>query len=65
LAEAIGVESSVSRRFRDAPLFLGLFTGQVPLGAAIALLPDKLITLLVQAQVSITMLGQPCSAGWA
>jgi len=51
VAEAIGVESSVSRRFRDAPLFLGLFTGQVVLGAAVALLPGNLIELLVRAQV--------------
>ena len=51
VAEAIGVESSVSRRFRDAPLFLGLFTGQVVLGAAVALLPGNLIDLLVRAQV--------------
>ena len=29
LAEAVGVGASVSRRFRDAPLFLGLFTAQI------------------------------------
>jgi Mn2+/Fe2+ NRAMP family transporter len=51
VAEAIGVESSVSHRFRDAPLFLGLFTAQVILGAAVALVPGSLIGLLVQAQV--------------
>ena len=37
ISEAIGVERSVSRRFREAPLFLGLFTFQVFLGAAVAL----------------------------
>ncbi|AEA22323.1 natural resistance-associated macrophage protein [Pseudonocardia dioxanivorans CB1190] len=51
VAEAVGVESSVSRSFRQAPLFLGLFTGQIVLGAAIALIPGNLIELLVQAQV--------------
>ncbi|NKQ56039.1 divalent metal cation transporter [Amycolatopsis sp. K13G38] len=51
VSEAVGVESSVSRSFRQAPLFLGLFSGQIVLGAAIALIPGNLIQLLVQAQV--------------
>ncbi len=51
LAEAIGVERSVSRRFREAPLFLGLFTAQVVIGAAVALVPVNLITLLIGTQV--------------
>ena len=34
LAEAVGAERSVSRRFREAPLFLGLFTAQIVIGAA-------------------------------
>ncbi|MBX7554093.1 divalent metal cation transporter [Streptomyces sp. NPDC004232] len=51
VAEAVGVESSVSRRFRDAPLFLGLFSAQILIGAAIALIPGNLIQLLVRAQV--------------
>ena len=51
ISEAIGVERSVSKSFRQAPLFLGLFTGQVFIGAAIALIPGNLITLLVQAQI--------------
>ena len=29
ISEAVGVERSVSRRFREAPLFLGLFTFQI------------------------------------
>lgn len=37
--------------FREAKLFLGLITGQVFIGAAIALLPGNLIRLLVQAQI--------------
>lgn len=51
LSEAIGVERSVSRRFREAPLFLGLFTLQILLGAAVALTPVNLIALLIGTQV--------------
>lgn len=51
LAEAVGAERSVSRRFREAPLFLGLFTAQVLIGAAVALIPVNLIDLLVSMQV--------------
>ncbi|HEY1279415.1 MAG TPA: divalent metal cation transporter [Acidimicrobiales bacterium] len=50
LAEAIGVERSVSRRFRDAKLFLGLFTAQIIVGTGIALLPGNLIDLLLNTQ---------------
>ena len=39
IAEALGVERSVSRKFRQAPLFLGLFSVQVLLGAAVSLVP--------------------------
>ena len=41
ISEAVGVERSVSRRFREAPLFLGLFTGQVVIGAAVALVTSQ------------------------
>ena len=51
LAEAVGVERSVSRRFRDAKLFMGLFTAQIVIGAAVALAPGNLITLLVNTQI--------------
>jgi Mn2+/Fe2+ NRAMP family transporter len=51
ISEAVGVERSVSKSFRQAPLFLGLFTGQVFIGGAIALIPGNLIQLLVEAQV--------------
>jgi Mn2+/Fe2+ NRAMP family transporter len=51
VAEAVGTERSVSRRFREAPLFLGLFTALVVLGAAVAMLPGNLIQLLVGTQV--------------
>lgn len=51
VAEALGVERSVSRKFRQAPLFLGLFSAQVFLGALVALIPINLITLLIFTQV--------------
>jgi Mn2+/Fe2+ NRAMP family transporter len=51
LAEAVGAERSVSRRFSEARLFLGLFTGQVAFGAAVALIPGNLIHLLINTQI--------------
>ncbi|NMI01907.1 NRAMP family divalent metal transporter [Pseudonocardia acidicola] len=51
ISEAVGVERSVTRRFREAPLFLGLFTFQVILGATVALTPVNLIQLLIYTQV--------------
>ena len=51
LAEAIGTERSVSRRFREAPLFNVLFSAQIVLGAAIALAPGNLIDLLINTQI--------------
>jgi Mn2+/Fe2+ NRAMP family transporter len=51
ISEAAGAERSVGRRFREAPLFLGLFTAQIFLGAAVALIPGNLIQLLINAQL--------------
>jgi Mn2+/Fe2+ NRAMP family transporter len=51
VAEAIGVERSVSSSFRQAPLFLGLFTGQILIGAAVVLVPGNLISLIINTQV--------------
>jgi Mn2+/Fe2+ NRAMP family transporter len=51
MSEAIGVERSVSRTFAEAPLFLGLFTGQIVIGSLVALLPGQLISTLVNAYV--------------
>ncbi|MBV8236319.1 MAG: Nramp family divalent metal transporter, partial [Acidimicrobiia bacterium] len=51
LAEAVGVERSVSRRFSEAPLFLGLFSLQVAIGAVVALAPGNLINLLINTQI--------------
>lgn len=51
VAEAVGVERSVSRTFREAPLFMGLFTALIVIGALVALLPGNLISLLINMQV--------------
>jgi Mn2+/Fe2+ NRAMP family transporter len=51
VAEALGVERSVSSSFRRAPIFLGLFTGQIVVGAAVVLVPGNLITLILNTQV--------------
>jgi Mn2+/Fe2+ NRAMP family transporter len=51
VSEAAGTERSVSRTFREAPLFLGLFSAQIVIGAAVALVPGNLIDLLINTQV--------------
>jgi Mn2+/Fe2+ NRAMP family transporter len=51
VSEAVGVERSVSRKFSEAPVFLGLFTAQIILGAAVALTPVNVISLLIGTQV--------------
>ncbi|MDA8262312.1 MAG: divalent metal cation transporter [Actinomycetota bacterium] len=51
VAEAAGYQRSVSNSFREAPVFLGIFTAQVIVGAAISLIPVNLIKLLVLSQV--------------
>jgi len=51
IAEAVGAERSVSNSVREAPLFFGLFTLQLVGGAAIALAPGNLISLVVNMQV--------------
>jgi NRAMP (natural resistance-associated macrophage protein)-like metal ion transporter len=51
VAEAVGAERSTSRRFREAPLFVGLFSALIFVGAAVALAPGNLIRLLINMQV--------------
>ena len=51
LAEAVGVERSVGRGFREAKLFTALFTAQLAVGAVVALAPGNLIRLLINMQV--------------
>ena len=52
VAEAVGVERSVSKSFREAPLFLGLFTAQIIVGAGVVLIPGNLFRLIINTQVS-------------
>jgi Mn2+/Fe2+ NRAMP family transporter len=55
LAEAFGFEKGVNRGWRDAPVFLGIFTGLVALGVLVTLIPGLpllqvlLITQLINA----------------
>jgi len=51
VADAIGAPRSVSARLRQAPLFYGIFTAQIVIGAAAALAPGNLVALVVNAQV--------------
>jgi Mn2+/Fe2+ NRAMP family transporter len=48
VCEAFGWENSVSRELRDAPIFFGIYTALIILGAAIILLP---IQSLIQAML--------------
>src|SRR5487761_1482279 len=43
VSEAVGSERSVSKSFREAPIFTGLFTIQIVIGATVALIPSNLI----------------------
>ena len=52
ISEALGFEKGVSRSFREAPIFLGVFTFLVAVGAAIAVIPElPLIRVLLLTQV--------------
>jgi len=51
IADATGAPRSVSKSLREAPLFYGIFTLQIVVGAAVALAPGNLIALVVNAQV--------------
>ena len=52
ISEALGFEKGVSRNFREAPIFLGIFTFLVAVGAAIAVIPGlPLIRVLLVTQV--------------
>ena len=39
LSEALGFEKGISRSFREAPIFLGIFTSLLVLGAVVAMIP--------------------------
>jgi Mn2+/Fe2+ NRAMP family transporter len=51
IAETAGVERSLSRKLREAPVFYGVYTVQLVLGAIVALLPGNLVALVINAQV--------------
>src|SRR5215212_12225539 len=52
ISEALGFEKGVSRSFREAPTFIGIFTFLVVVGAAIAIVPTlPLIRVLLNMQV--------------
>jgi NRAMP (natural resistance-associated macrophage protein)-like metal ion transporter len=52
ISEALGFEKGVSRSFREAPIFLGVFTFLIAVGAAIAVIPGlPLIRVLLVTQV--------------
>ena len=52
VCEAFGFERGMGHRFRDAPVFQGLFTGLIAIGALVAIIPHlDVIKLLVSTQV--------------
>jgi len=52
MSEALGFERGVSRSWDEAPIFMGLFTGLIVLGAGIALIPGlPLIQVLIGVYV--------------
>jgi Mn2+/Fe2+ NRAMP family transporter len=52
ISEAFGFEKGVSSSFREAPIFIGVFTFLVVLGATVAIMPGlSLIHVLIVTQV--------------
>jgi NRAMP (natural resistance-associated macrophage protein)-like metal ion transporter len=52
MSEALGFERGVSRSWEEAPIFMGLFTGLIVLGAGVALIPGlPLMQVLVGVYV--------------
>ncbi|MFN2576115.1 MAG: Nramp family divalent metal transporter [Pyrinomonadaceae bacterium] len=52
ISEAFGFEKGVSSSFREAPIFLGVFTFLIVLGATVAMMPGlSLIHVLIVTQV--------------
>jgi len=52
ISEALGFEKGVSRSFREAPIFLGIFTFLIAVGGLVAILPGlPLIDVLLVTQV--------------
>jgi Mn2+/Fe2+ NRAMP family transporter len=52
ISEALGFEKGVSRSFREAPIFLGIFTFLIAVGGLVAILPGlPLFRVLLVTQV--------------
>jgi NRAMP (natural resistance-associated macrophage protein)-like metal ion transporter len=52
VSQALGFESGLNKRFKEAPVFYGLYTALLVLGAAITLSPDlPLVKIAVLSQV--------------
>jgi len=52
VSQALGFESGLNKRFKEAPVFYGLYTALLVLGAAITLLPNfPLVKVAVLSQV--------------
>jgi NRAMP (natural resistance-associated macrophage protein)-like metal ion transporter len=51
VSETLGTERSAGKSFREAPVFIGLFTLQIIIGASVALIPSNLINTLINTQV--------------
>jgi len=47
VCESFGWESGVSRRFREAPVFMGLYTALIAIGALVVLIPGMPLTGLI------------------
>jgi Mn2+/Fe2+ NRAMP family transporter len=53
ICEAFGWESGISKNFREAPVFMGLFTLLLVFGAVVVLIPGiSLIPLIISAQIA-------------
>ncbi len=52
VCEALGFESGVNRRFREAPIFYWLFTGLIVVGGGVILIPNfPLVKMILFSQV--------------
>ncbi len=51
VSEAVGSERSVSKTFKEAPIFISLFSFQIFAGALVALIPGDLIKTLINTQI--------------
>lgn len=54
ITEAFGFENGVSRKLDEAPVFWGIFTGLIAIGAVVAIIPgilDNVVTILLITQI--------------